>query len=38
MVLVLSVCIYNFWDFCFINLRTMNYFVGFSNYAPVVSC
>ena len=35
-VLVLSVCIY--WEFCFINnLIIVNYFVGFSNHALVVS-
>ena len=27
------VCIYNYWEFCFINLRIANYFVGFDNYA-----
>ena len=27
------VCIYNYWEFCFINLRIVNYFVGFDNYA-----
>ena len=32
-ILVLSVCIYNYWEFCFIDLRIVNYFVGFGNYA-----
>ena len=34
-ILVLSVCVrvYNYWEFCFINLRIVNYFVVFSNYA-----
>ena len=36
-VLVLSVCVYNFWEFCFINSIIVNYFVGFSNYALAVS-
>ena len=27
------VCIYNYGEFCFINLRIVNYLVGFSNYA-----
>ena len=27
------VCIYNYWEFYFINLRIVNYFVGFVNYA-----
>ena len=31
-ILVLSVCIYNYWEFCFINLRIVNYFVSFGNY------
>ena len=26
------VCIYNYWEFCFINLKIVNYFVGFGNY------
>ena len=26
-------CIYNYWEFYFINLRIVNYFVGFGNYA-----
>ena len=26
-------CIYKYWEFCFINLRIVNYFVGFNNYA-----
>ena len=26
-------CIYNYWEFCFINLRIVNYFVSFGNYA-----
>ena len=25
-------CIYNYWEFCFINLRIVNYFVSFDNY------
>ena len=25
-------CIYKYWEFCFINLRIVNYFVGFDNY------
>ena len=25
--------IYNYWEFCFINLRVVNYFVGSDNYA-----
>ena len=24
--------IYNYWEFCFINLKIVNYFVGFGNY------
>ena len=44
-ILVLSVCVYitigspfskkkkNYWEFYFINLRIVNYFVGFDNYA-----
>ena len=32
------VYIYNLWEFCFINLRIVNYFVCFSNYAPAVRC
>ena len=27
------VCIYNYWEFYFINLRIVNYFVGLDNYA-----
>ena len=27
------VCVYNYWEFYFINLRIVNYFVGFVNYA-----
>ena len=27
------VYIYNSWEFCFVNLRIVNYFVGFGNYA-----
>ena len=27
------VCVYNYWEFCFINLRIVNYFIGFGNYA-----
>ena len=27
------VCIYNYWEFCFINLRIVNCFVDFGNYA-----
>ena len=26
------VCVCNYWEFCFINLRIINYFVGFGNY------
>ena len=29
------VSIYNYWEFCFINLRIVNYIVGFDNYALV---
>ena len=36
-VLVLSVCIYKFWEFYFTNSIIVNYFVGFSNYALAVS-
>ena len=32
-ILVMSVCVCNYWEFCFINLRIVNYFVGFGNYA-----
>ena len=32
------VYIYNFWEFCFINLRIVNYFVGFDRYAPAMRC
>ena len=32
------VCIYKYWEFCFINLRIVNYFVGFSNYTPAMRC
>ena len=32
-----NVCVYNFWEFYFINLRIANNFVDFGNYAPVVS-
>ena len=32
------VYIYNFWEFCFINLRIVNYFVGFGRYAPAMRC
>ena len=32
------VYIYNFWEFCFINLKIVNYFVSFSSYAPTVRC
>ena len=36
-VLVLSVCIYNFWEFCFINnLIIVNYFICISNYVLAV--
>ena len=31
------VCVYNFWEFCFINSIIVNYFVGFNNYALAVS-
>ena len=27
------VCVYNYWEFYFINLRIVNYFVDFGNYA-----
>ena len=27
------VCVYNYWEFYFINLRFVNYFVDFGNYA-----
>ena len=26
-------CIYKYWEFCFINLRIVNYFIDFDNYA-----
>ena len=31
LVLGACVCIYNYWEICFINLRTINDFVGFGN-------
>ena len=30
------VCVYNYWEFYFINLRIVDYFVGFVNYALAV--